>query len=151
MPKAKVKAAVAEKPLVSVKPERKGRYFYANGKRKRAIARVRLYADGKGEMMVNEKPVTEYFFGSLIGTIKAPLKLTSTTGQFDMVAHVIGGGVSGQADALRHAVSKALLEYDPALRTELKKAGFLTRDARIKERKKFGLRRARRAPQWSKR
>ena len=131
--------------------ERKGRYFYANGKRKTSVARVRLYEDGKGEIIVNNKPVDEYFFGELIGSVKAPLKMANALKLFDITALIQGGGVSSQADALRHGISKALLEYDPELRKELKKAGFLTRDSRTKERKKFGLKRARRAPQWAKR
>ena len=131
--------------------ERKGRYFYANGKRKTSVARVRLYEDGKGEIIVNNKPVDEYFFGELIGSVKAPLKMANALKLFDITALIQGGGVASQADALRHGISKALLEYDPELRKELKKAGFLTRDSRTKERKKFGLKRARRAPQWAKR
>lgn len=128
-----------------------GRYFYANGKRKTAVARVRLYENGKGEILVNNKAVDEYFFGELIGSIKAPLKIANALKLFDITALIEGGGISAQADALRHGISKALLEYDPELRSELKKAGFLTRDSRVKERKKFGLKRARRAPQWAKR
>ena len=128
-----------------------GRYFYANGKRKTSVARVRLYENGKGEIIVNNKPVNEYFFGELIGSIKAPLKIANALKLFDITALIKGGGVSSQADALRHGISKALLEYDPELRSELKKAGFLTRDSRVKERKKYGLKRARRAPQWAKR
>jgi len=128
-----------------------GRYFYANGKRKTAVARVRLYEDGKGEIMVNNKPASEYFYGELIGGIKAPLKIANALKLFDITAVIEGGGVSAQAQALCHGISKALLDYDPELRSELKKAGFLTRDSRVKERKKFGLKRARRAPQWAKR
>ena len=128
-----------------------GHYFYANGKRKTSVARVRLYENGKGEIIVNNKPVTDYFFGELIGSIKAPLKIANALKLFDITALIKGGGVASQADALRHGISKALLEYDPELRSELKKAGFLTRDSRVKERKKYGLKRARRAPQWAKR
>jgi len=131
--------------------KRDGHYFYANGKRKTSVARVRLYENGKGEIVVNNKPFTEYFFGELIGSIKAPLKIANALKLFDITALVEGGGVSSQADALRHGISKALLEYDPELRSQLKKAGFLTRDSRVKERKKPGLKRARRAPQWAKR
>ncbi|MBI5411917.1 30S ribosomal protein S9 [Candidatus Peregrinibacteria bacterium] len=146
--KAKIIEKVSEK---KVPAERKWKYFYANGKRKTSVARVRLYQDGKGNIEVNDRPIQDYFFGALIGNVKAPLKLTNTTKQFDVVARVIGGGVSSQADAVRHGIAKALLQFDPILRRDLKHAGFLTRDARIKERKKFGLKRARRAPQWSKR
>ena len=131
--------------------QRKGRYFYANGKRKTSIARVRLYENGKGEIVVNNRPAEEYFFGTLIGNIKAPLKLANALKLFDITAQVVGGGVSSQADAIRHGIAKALLEYDPELRQAMKKAGFLTRDSRVKERKKYGLHRARRAPQWAKR
>ncbi len=133
------------------KMHRDGRYFFANGKRKTSIARVRLYENGKGEIFVNEKPAQEYFFGVMVSGIKAPLRLANALKLFDVVAVISGGGVSAQADALRHGISKALLEYDPELRAVLKKAGFLTRDSRVKERKKPGLRRARRAPQWAKR
>jgi len=131
--------------------KRDGHYFYANGKRKTSVARVRLYENGKGEIVVNNQPVDEYFFGELIASIKAPLKMANALKLFDVTALIEGGGVSSQADALRHGISKALLEYDPELRSQLKKAGFLTRDSRTKERKKYGLKRARRAPQWAKR
>ncbi len=133
------------------KMKKDGHYFYANGKRKTSVARVRLYENGKGEIIVNNKPVDEYFFGELIGSIKAPLKMANALKLFDITALIKGGGIASQADALRHGISKALLEYDPELRSELKKAGFLTRDSRVKERKKYGLKRARRAPQWAKR
>lgn len=127
-------------------------YFYAAGKRKTSVARVRLYSQGKGDIIVNEQPLDEYF--TLLtskGIIKAPLKLTGTNNKFDISIKVTGGGISAQAEAARHGISRALLEYDNTLRLTLKKAGFLTRDARIKERKKPGLKRARRAPQFSKR
>lgn len=131
--------------------QKDGRYFYAHGKRKTSVARVRLYENGKGDIMVNSKAMDEYFFGELISSIKAPLKIAKALKMFDITALIEGGGVSSQAHALRHGISKALLEYDPDLRPELKKAGFLTRDSRVKERKKPGLKRARRAPQWAKR
>jgi small subunit ribosomal protein S9 len=131
--------------------QRKGRYFYADGKRKTSIARVRLYENGKGDIVVNNRPIGEYFFGVLIGKINAPLKLANVQKLFDITVKVTGGGISSQADAVRHGISKALLEYDPELRQAMKKAGFLTRDSRTKERKKPGLKRARRAPQWAKR
>jgi len=127
------------------------RYFYANGKRKTAVARVRLYENGTGKIVVNEQPIDDYFFGILIGNVKSPLKLTTTQKTFDISVKVIGGGISSQSDAVRHGIAKALLEFDPGFRADLKKAGFLTRDSRVKERKKFGLKRARRAPQWAKR
>jgi small subunit ribosomal protein S9 len=127
-------------------------YFYAAGKRKTSVARVRLYPGGKGEVTVNGKPATEYFtMLTSNGIIKSPLKLVGLTNKFDISAKVLGGGISSQAEALRHGISRALLEFDRELRGPLKKAGFLTRDARTKERKKPGLKRARRAPQFSKR
>lgn len=128
-----------------------GKYYYANGKRKTSIARVRLYDNGKGDIIVNDKPMQEYFFGALVGKVKAPLKLVSMLKTFDIIVKVIGGGVSSQSEAVRHGIAKALIIFDPALRSVLKKAGLLTRDARVKERKKFGLHGARRAPQWAKR
>lgn len=128
----------------------KGKYHYANGKRKTSVARVRLY-DGKGVIIVNETPLEDYFHGTLIGSVKAPLKLVDMLKRFDISAKVVGGGVSSQSDAVRHGIAKALMVFDPALRAPLKKAGYVTRDSRVKERKKPGLRRARRAPQWSKR
>lgn len=127
-------------------------YLYAAGKRKTAVARVRLYPKGKGLVTVNEKPMEEYF--KLItskGVISSPLKIAGLTKEFDISVKVSGGGVNAQAEAIRHGISRALLLYNDQLRTSLKKAGFLTRDSRIKERKKPGLKRARRAPQFSKR
>lgn len=127
-------------------------YHYAAGKRKTSIARVRLYAGGKGDVIVNDKPMDKYF--TLLtsrGIILSPLKLTGLNKKFDISAKITGGGISSQAEALRHGIARALLEVDKELRTTLKKAGFLTRDARIKERKKPGLKRARKAPQFSKR
>lgn len=132
-------------------PKKSGRYFYANGKRKTAVAKVRLYEKGKGEILVNDRPLEEYFFGTLIGNILWPLKVAKLEKSFDIIAKVMGGGVPAQSDAIRHGIAKALLVFDPALRPPLKKAGLLSRDSRIKERKKPGLKRARRAPQWAKR
>ena len=129
----------------------KGSYHYANGKRKTAVARVRLYTNGKGNITVNDKSVEDYFFGVLIGQVKAPLKLTNTLKIFDISVKVVGGGVSAQSGAVRHGIAKALTVFDPAMRAILKKAGLLTRDSRVKERKKPGLHGARRAPQWAKR
>lgn len=127
-------------------------YYYGCGKRKGAVARVRIYPNGKGNIIVNEKPLEEYIkMSTNAGIIKSAFRLTGTAKSFDVSVKVIGGGVSSQSEAIRHGISRALLEYNPTLRTTLKKAGFLTRDARIKERKKPGLHRARRAPQFSKR
>ena len=127
-------------------------YFYAAGKRKTAVARVRLYPKGKGLITVNAKPLNEYFhLLTSAGIITSPLKMTGLSKEFDISVKVAGGGTSAQADAIRHGIARALLLYNDTLRTTLKKAGFLTRDSRIKERKKPGLKRARRAPQFSKR
>lgn len=144
--KTQDKSAAKEAPA-----KRKGRYFYANGKRKTAVARVRLYEGGKGEVIVNEQNLADYFFGTLISNVKSPFKITETGKQFDVVVKVEGGGISAQSEAVRHGISKALTLFDPALRAALKKAGLITRDSRVKERKKFGLHGARRAPQWAKR
>ncbi len=128
-----------------------GKYHYACGKRKRAIARVRLHK-GTGKVIINGKDSKEVLKPqSLLGVLKAPLKLVKKDKDFDVSALVVGGGSTGRAEAIRHGIAKALLEFDPELRSALKKAGYITRDARIKERKKPGLRKARRSPQWSKR
>lgn len=131
--------------------ERKENYFYADGKRKTSVARVRLYENGKGDIIINDKPIEDYFFGILIGNVKAPLKIANSMKNFDIVVKVTGGGISSQSSAVRHGIAKALIIFDPSLRSALKKAGLITRDSRIKERKKFGLHGARRAPQWAKR
>jgi len=128
-----------------------GTYLYANGKRKTAVARVRLYK-GNGRIVVNGKDAREYFgTDERINVLMAPLALVHLEKSFDISAEVQGGGIQGQAEALRHGIAKALLEHDAALRGIIKPEGFLTRDDRIKERKKFGLHKARRAPQFSKR
>ena len=126
-------------------------YFYGTGRRKKSVARVRLYP-GTGSITINERPIDDYFgLDTLKLIVRQPLNLTGTIGKYDVVAKVIGGGVSGQAGAIRHGLSRALLQADEELRLTLKKAGFLTRDPRMKERKKYGLKAARRAPQFSKR
>lgn len=127
-------------------------YHYATGRRKSAIARVRLYA-GSGQVVVNGKPAPEYFGGRLVhqATLLEPLRLTGTGDRFDVSVRVVGGGVSGQAGAIRHGIARALLKVDEELRPTLKRAKLLTRDARVKERKKVGLKRARKAPQYTKR
>jgi small subunit ribosomal protein S9 len=125
--------------------------FYATGKRKSAIARVYMKA-GSGNIVVNKRNYDEYFDRpSLKMVIKQPFEITGKTDQFDLYINVNGGGVAGQAGAVKHGISKALLEYDAELRSILKKAGFLTRDARIKERKKYGQPGARKRFQFSKR
>ncbi len=126
-------------------------YFYGTGRRKHSVARVRLYA-GTGNITINGRDIDDYFgLDTLKLIVRQPMELTNTIGKFDIVCTVAGGGVSGQAGAIRHGISRALLLHDPELRPALKKAGFLTRDPRMKERKKYGLKGARRAPQFSKR
>jgi len=135
-----------------IKFEKGPLYYYANGKRKTAVARVKLFLSGSGEITVNDKSINEFFTVPYHHeVIKSPLRLVGHVKTFDIKATTIGGGINAQAEAIRHGIAKALLEYDQSLRLTLKKAGFLTRDARIKERKKPGLKRARRAPQWNKR
>lgn len=125
--------------------------FYATGKRKSAIARTWL-KPGTGQIIVNDRPADEYFtVNSMATIIKQPLVLTNTLGNFDIKARVLGGGCSGQAGALRHGISKALLQVNPELRPQLKRAGFIRRDPRVKERKKYGQRGARARFQFSKR
>ncbi len=125
--------------------------YYATGKRKTSVARVWILP-GDGRILVNNTPVDEYFLrDTSLMIIKQPFDLTGTWGRFDVKATVKGGGLSGQAGALRHGISKALLDVDPGYRTTLKKAGLLTRDARVKERKKYGLKGARKSFQFSKR
>ena len=126
-------------------------YFYGTGRRKSSVARVRLYP-GSGKITINGRDVDDYFgLETLKLIINQPFGVTNTAGKFDIVANVRGGGISGQAGAIRHGVSRALLLADDSYRTLLKKAGFLTRDPRMKERKKYGLKAARRASQFSKR
>lgn len=126
-------------------------YYYGTGKRKTSIARVKLYMEN-GPVLVNGKPMEEIFgWDSWKTLINEPFNITNTNGQFRVVAKITGGGVVSQAGALRHGISRALIVADPNLRQSLKKAGLLTRDAREKERKKYGLKRARKAEQYSKR
>ncbi len=125
--------------------------YQGTGRRKKSIARVRI-VPGDGKVIVNGQPMEEYFNTSTQQVLaKQPLELTKLTGRFDVIANVNGGGVSGQAGAVRLGLARALLKADPNLRPHLKKAGFLTRDPRMKERKKYGLKKARKAPQFSKR
>ena len=127
-------------------------YYYGTGKRKTAVARVRLYPGENGVFIVNDKPFEEIFTTpGLKRTVLQPLELTETLGKFRVVVKVEGGGISGWADAIRHGISRALLKFDEALKPLLRSHGFLTRDARIKERKKPGLKRARKARQYRKR
>ena len=125
--------------------------FYGTGRRKHSVARVRLYP-GSGNVTINGRSIDDYFgLETLKLIVRQPVALTGTADQFDIVCTVAGGGVTGQAGAIRHGVARALLQFDAELRPALKKAGFLTRDPRMKERKKYGLKAARRAPQFSKR
>ena len=125
--------------------------YQAVGRRKKAIARVRLIP-GDGKIVINGRDIDNYFgLETLKMTVRQPLALTSLEGRYDVLVKVCGGGLSGQAGAIRHGISRALIKADPELRPAVKKAGFLTRDPRMKERKKYGLKAARRAPQFSKR
>lgn len=125
--------------------------YYATGRRKTSVAKVWLIP-GKGKITVNDKDMDKYFpLETLKIIVKQPLTLTDTLGKFDVVAKVQGGGYTGQAGAVRHGIARALILADPTLKPVLKKAGYLTRDPRMVERKKYGLKKARRAPQFSKR
>ena len=129
----------------------KGTYFYANGKRKTAVARVRLYK-GNGRIVVNGKDAKDYFSNEeMLNVFMAPLVVTGNAKNYDISAMIEGGGMQAHAEALRHGISKALVEAEQGNRAALKPMGFLTRDSRTKERKKYGLHKARRAPQFSKR
>lgn len=126
--------------------------FWGTGRRKKAIARVRLIPGGEGTIVINSRPIDEYFgLETLKYIVKQPLTLTSSATKFDVAVNVCGGGISGQAGAIRHGIARALCEADLSLRPTLKAAGFITRDPRMKERKKYGLHKARKAPQFSKR
>ena len=126
-------------------------YYYGTGRRKSSVARVRVY-QGTGNITINGRDIDDYFgLETLKLIVRQPLNLTNTNGSFDIVCTVAGGGVTGQAGAIRHGLSRALLNFNEELRPVLKKTGFLTRDPRMKERKKYGLKGARRAPQFSKR
>ena len=125
--------------------------YWGTGRRKTATARVRL-VPGDGNIIINDRDVEDYFYRkSLIRDLKSPLELTDSLANFDVLVNVQGGGLSGQAGAVRHGIARALLEVDEDFRSPLKKAGYLTRDSRMKERKKYGLKKARKAPQFSKR
>jgi len=128
------------------------RYFYAVGRRKTSAAQVRLYPEGTGRIVVNEKPAEEYFTRPQdLNALFAPLQATGHEGSFDITVKVTGGGITGQSDAVKMGIARALLKYDEELRPTLRRGGFLTRDPRAKERKKPGLKRARKAPQYTKR
>ena len=126
-------------------------YFYGTGRRKKSVARVRL-VPGTGAITINDRSIDDYFgLETMKLIVNQPFGVTDTVGKYDIICRVHGGGFSGQAGAIRHGVARALLQSDETLRGALKKAGFLTRDSRMKERKKYGLKGARRAPQFSKR
>ena len=126
--------------------------IWGTGRRKKSIARVRLIPEGSGKITVNGKELNEYFdLETLKIIVRQPLTVTGTENKFDVIANVYGGGSTGQAGAIRHGIARAMVMYDEALKPEIKKAGYLTRDPRMKERKKYGLKKARRAPQFSKR
>ena len=132
--------------------ESKRQYQYGTGRRKSSVARVRVYQGGTGSITINGRDIDDYFgLETLKMVVRQPLNTTDLLGKVDIVATVAGGGVTGQAGALRHGISRALLQVNPEFRASLKAAGFLTRDPRMKERKKYGLKAARRAPQFSKR
>ena len=126
--------------------------YWGTGRRKKAIARVRLIPAGDGTITINGKSIDEYLcLDTLKVIVRQPLVLTETDAKYDVIVNVVGGGFTGQAGAIRHGIARALIVADANLRPALKKAGFLTRDPRMKERKKYGLKKARRAPQFSKR
>ena len=143
----KVRKTTAKKTTKAAKAQE----FLGTGRRKCSVARVRITA-GTGSIVINDVELDKYFDLETLKTIvKQPLVLTETLGNVDIVVNVYGGGKTGQAGAIRHGITRALMEFRPELRADLKKAGFVTRDARKKERKKYGLKKARRAPQFSKR
>jgi len=126
-------------------------YFYGTGRRKKSVASVRLY-EGTGTITINKRDIDDYFgLETLKLIVRQPMDITKTIGNYDLVIKVVGGGVSGQAGAIRHGLSRALVNANDTFKPILKKAGLLTRDPRMKERKKYGLKAARRAPQFSKR
>ena len=132
-------------------PRASKKYYYGTGRRKNSIARVRLI-EGTGKITINEKDIDEYFgLETLKVIVKQPLSVTNTLAKYDVIAKVIGGGCTGQAGAIRHGIARALNEANSEYRPALKSNGFLTRDPRMKERKKYGLKKARKAPQFSKR
>ena len=138
--------------MATKKTAKKKVQYWGTGRRKKAIARVRLIPGGEGAIVINKRDITEYFPQDTMKLIvRQPLVLTNTLDKYDVFVNVCGGGYTGQAGAIRHGIARALLEADADFRPVLKKAGFLTRDPRMKERKKYGLKAARRAPQFSKR
>ncbi|NCA66944.1 MAG: 30S ribosomal protein S9 [Clostridia bacterium] len=139
--------------MATKKAVKKKLQYWGTGRRKHAIARVRLVPEGEGNIVINKRTIDEFFGGldvvKLI--VRQPLELTATSAKYDIFVNVVGGGFTGQAGAIRHGISRALLLAEPESRSTLKSAGFLTRDPRMKERKKYGLKKARKSPQFSKR
>lgn len=146
MPEKKLKNETTEE-ITSLK----GKYISATGRRKSSVARIRMFKKGAGEMIVNGMKIEKYFDSDCIAILKQPLKLTSHLKDVNISVIVTGGGKKGQADAVRHGIARALIILDENVKPVIKPKGWLTRDARVKERKKPGLKKARRAPQWSKR
>lgn len=137
---------------MATKKTKKKVQYWGTGRRKKAIARVRLIPGGNGTITINKRDIDNYFgLDTLKLIVRQPLELVEATGKFDVCVNVCGGGFTGQAGAIRHGIARALVLADEAYKADLKKAGFLTRDSRTKERKKYGLKKARKAPQFSKR
>ena len=148
---AEEKKVVAKKTTKKI-PANKNVEFTGTGRRKNSIARVRLMPNGKGQFTINKVNIEEYFnLGVYRLVANQAFEVTGTMGKYDVIVNVHGGGLSGQAGAIRHGIARALVKADESLKPEIKKAGFLTRDARVKERKKYGLKKARKAPQFRKR
>ena len=144
--------AAAQEALNAKKTAKKKVQYWGTGRRKKAIARVRLIPGGEGAIVINKRDITEYFPQDTMKLIvRQPLVLTNTLDKYDVFVNVCGGGYTGQAGAIRHGIARALIVAEPELRSALKKEGYLTRDPRAKERKKYGLKKARKAPQFSKR
>ena len=150
---SEVKVVVKKKTKKVEKKKETDRYYESQGRRKTSVARVRIWASkDKNEFLINKKPLNKYFPTlALQETVWASLKKTGLENDFKVSVIVRGGGLFGQAEAVRHGIARALVDFNPELRKKLKKAGFLTRDPRMRERKKFGLKRARKSPRWSKR
>ena len=145
------KVVKTKKPAKKI-PANKNVEFTATGRRKNSIARVRVIPNGKGQFTINKQDIDKYFnLGVYKLVANQPFEVTNTMGKYDVIVNVCGGGLSGQAGAIRHGVARALVKADESLKAEIKKAGFLTRDSRVKERKKYGLKKARKAPQFRKR
>ncbi len=143
---------MAEKKTTKPALKNKGVQFLGTGRRKKAIARVRLIPNGTGKITINKVDIDKYFgLDTLKLIVRQPMEHTNTTTKYDVVVNVVGGGLSGQAGAINHGISRALVLAEENLKADLKKAGFLTRDSRMKERKKYGLKKARKASQFSKR